>query len=98
MKTDVMSITKSIESLFRAPLGVFPRGGLSSSLRLTVNKSPNSITLTTSRGLVLSLRSRSDSYIVWDGEIERSYESLQEAVLELLIPVLEEEIKHCISD
>jgi|11_taG_2_1085331.scaffolds.fasta_scaffold24998_2 hypothetical protein len=97
MKADMTLIAKSVESLFSSPLGVFPRGGLASSLRLTVNKSPSKITLTTSRGLSVSLSALSDVYVVWDGEVERVFESLQEAVLELLIPVLEEEIKHCLS-
>ena len=98
MTADMASIAKSVESLFSASLGVFPRGGLASSLRLTVNKSPSKITLITSRGLSVSLSAPSDSYTVWDGEIERDFESLREAVLELLIPVLEEEIKHCLSE
>jgi hypothetical protein len=97
MKADMALIAKSVESLFSPPLGVFPRGGLASSLNITVNKSPSKLTLTTSRGLALWLSARSDGYVVWDGEVERVFESLHEAVLELLIPVLEEEIKHCLS-
>jgi hypothetical protein len=89
----MLEIAKRLESMFSAPYGTYPKGGIVSSLRLTLVKSHTELTITTSKNTVLKLKEEKGSYIVWDGEIATEYDTLNEAVLELLIPIIEEEIK-----
>ena len=88
----MLEIAKQLESMFSAPYGTYPKGGLVSSFRLTLLKSRTKLTITTSKDTVLKLTEENGSFIVWDGEIATEYDTLNEAILELLIPIIEEEI------
>lgn len=89
----MLEIAKQLESMFSAPYGTYPKGGIVSSLRLTLTKSHTKLTITTNKKLELTLTKNNSVFIVWDGEIATEYDTLNEAILELLIPILEEEIR-----
>lgn len=89
----MLDVAKQLESMFSAPYGTYPKGGIVSSLRLTLLKSHTKLVITTSKNSVLKLTEENGVFIVWDGEIATEYDTLNEAVLELLIPIIEEEIR-----
>jgi hypothetical protein len=49
-----------VKSLFSAPLGSFPKGGVESSLRVRLSTSPTTITLISENELSVSLSLKSD--------------------------------------
>ena len=87
MKTLNEAIT-IIKSLFSAPLGSFPKGGVESALRVRLSSSPSSITLLSARGLSISLRVEEDKW-----EVEgHTYDHLEDAIYALIKPIILEEI------
>lgn len=90
----MLEIAKQLESMFQAPVGTYPKGGIISSLRLELSKSKSKLKITSSRSLEVVLSKENEVFIVWDGEIATEYDTIREAVLELLIPILEEEIRY----
>jgi hypothetical protein len=83
---------KIVKSLFSAPLGSFPRGGVETALRVRLNLSPTSITLITERGLSVVLRRDASEWVVVYLENKSTHESLDEAIFALVEPVLRDEI------
>jgi len=51
-----LELLKMIKSICQAPLGSFPRGGITSSLRVTLAMTPNSVTLKDKKGESVVIR------------------------------------------
>lgn len=83
-----------IKSLFSAPLGSFPKGGVESSMRVRLSTAPKSITLTSEHGLVVSLQRESIDWVVVYLDEKCYYESLDEAIFKLIEPIIRDEISH----
>ena len=96
MKT-IPEVTAILKSLYTAPLGCFPRGGLETSLKLKVCTAPYFITLTDIEGNNSTFSIDGDHYVVTqsvDGDSSISkHEELQEALGSLLYPFVAQEIK-----
>jgi len=92
-------IDQILKSIFSAPLGCFPRGGVLSSFRLTKSTSPSFILLTTERKEWGRLKLGKDTYIVEHSfSTEKSeYTEIKEAIISLLTPFLHEEINYKIK-
>ena len=83
-----------VKSLFSAPLGSFPKGGLESSMRVRLSVAPKSITLTSEHGLVVSLQRDSIDWVVIHLGEKSHYESLDVAIFKLIEPIIRDEISH----
>ena len=83
-----------VKSLFSAPLGSFPRGGVETALRVRLNLSPTTITLITERGLSVMLRRDASEWVVVYLENKSIHESLDEAIFALVSPIIRDEIEH----
>ena len=83
-----------VKSLFSAPLGSFPRGGVESALRVRLNLSPTTITLITERGLSVMLRRDASKWVVVYLENKSTHKSLDEAIFALVAPIIRDEINH----
>ena len=83
-----------VKSLFSAPLGSFPRGGVESALRVRLNIAPSSITLMSEHGLNVMLRRDASEWIVAYLEEKSTHESLEEAIFALVSPIIRDEINH----
>lgn len=81
-----------VKSLFSAPLGSFPRGGVESSLRVRLSTSPTTITLISEHGLSVSLSLCKDNWVVRYLDVERTFDGLDEAIFALIEPILRLEI------
>lgn len=91
---EIKEIEKILSTIFSAPLGSFPRGGVVSSFRLTKSSSPSFILLTTEKKEWGRLSLAKDTYV-----IEHSFTSnksehteIREAIISLLTPFLHEEV------
>jgi hypothetical protein len=83
-----------IKSLFSAPLGSYPKGGVESALRVRLNISPNTISLISEHSLTITLRRDTTKWVViYLGE-ESYYSSLDEAIFALIEPIIHDEISH----
>ncbi len=82
-----------IKSLFSAPLGSFPRGGIQSALNVRISSTPNSTTLTSEHGLSVTLKRSEDWVVIFLGE-ESHYPSLDKALFAMIEPILHDEISH----
>lgn len=85
---------KIVKSLFLAPLGSFPRGGVETALRVRLNLSPTSITLMSEHGLNVMLRRDASEWVVVYLEEKSTHESLEEAIFKLIEPIIRDEINH----
>lgn len=83
-----------VKSLFSAPLGSFPKGGVESSMRVRLSTSPTTITLTSEHGLVVSLQRESIDWVILHLGEKSHYESLDEAIFKLIEPIIRDEISH----
>tara|TARA_A100001388_G_scaffold255923_1_gene220713 strand:- start:784 stop:1071 length:288 start_codon:yes stop_codon:yes gene_type:complete len=83
-----------VKTLFSAPLGSFPRGGVESALRVRLSVAPKSITLTSEHGLVVSLQRESIDWVVIYLDEKCYYESLEVAIFKLIEPIIRDEISH----
>ena len=96
MKT-ISEIATTLKSLYSAPLGCFPRGGLEASLKLKICTAPYFITLTDTEGNNSTLNVNGDEYVVTQSiegdSITSSHKELQEALEALLQPFISQEIK-----
>tara|TARA_B000000557_G_C20442711_1_gene303738 strand:+ start:76 stop:516 length:441 start_codon:yes stop_codon:yes gene_type:complete len=96
MKT-ISEVAVVLKSLYTAPLGCFPRGGLESSLKLKVCTAPYFLTLTDVEGNNSTLNVDGEHYVVTqsiDGDSSISkHKDLQEALESLLFPFVAQEIK-----
>ena len=78
-----------LKSLFSAPLGSFPIGGLESSLKVSVGVSPYEIWLTSQHtSLRTTLKLEAQHYLVEDVQ----YTTLNDALLALITPHIKAEI------
>tara|TARA_B100000424_G_scaffold156512_1_gene119643 strand:+ start:215 stop:526 length:312 start_codon:yes stop_codon:yes gene_type:complete len=93
----VPEIASIIKSLYTAPLGCFPRGGLETSLKLKVCTAPYFITLTDIEGNNSTLTVNENEYIVTQsidgGSSISKHKELQDALETLLCPFVAQEIK-----
>lgn len=96
MKT-IQEITKIIKSIYVAPLGSFPRGGIESSLKVSICTAPQYISLRDKGGSLSTFSITGNKYNVSsmvDGVITLSeHEDLQEALEALILPLVRQEIK-----
>ena len=83
-----------VKSLFSAPIGSFPKGGVESALRVRLSTSPTSITLTGEHGSVVTLQRESIDWVVITHGEKSYYESLDQAIFKLVEPIIRSEIKH----
>tara|TARA_Y100001970_G_C14217081_1_gene850297 strand:+ start:1045 stop:1332 length:288 start_codon:yes stop_codon:yes gene_type:complete len=85
---------KVVKSLFSAPLGSFPRGGIETALNVRLSTSPTSITLISEHGLSVKLKRSEDIWhVIFLGE-SHEYPSLDRAVYAMLEPIIRDEISH----
>ena len=85
---------KIVKSLFSAPIGSFPRGGIESALNVSLCTSPTSIKLTTEHGLEITLKRKNTHWDVFFlGEV-KSYKALDEALYAIIEPIIHDEISH----
>lgn len=85
---------KIVKSLFSAPLGSFPRGGVESALNVKLSTSPTSITLMSEHGLAVTLKRMEKTWsVIFLGE-EHFYSSLDKAIYAMLEPIIQDEISH----
>ena len=96
MKT-TPEIAEILKSLYTAPLGCFPKGGLETNLKLKVCTAPYFITLTDIEGNNSTLNINGDEYVVTqsidEGSSTSKHKELQEALESLLFPFVSQEIK-----
>lgn len=83
-----------VKSLFSAPLGSFPRGGVENALRVSLSIAPTSITLTGEHGLVVSLQQETIGWAITSLDEKSYYESLEVAIFKLIEPIIRDEISH----
>ena len=93
MRTQEEAI-KVIKSLFSAPLGSFPRGGIESALNVKLSTSPKSIVLTSEHGLIITLKRNKDYWSVIFLDQEHKCRSLDKALYILIEPIIHDEISH----
>lgn len=85
---------KIVKSLFSAPIGSFPRGGIESALNVKLSTSPKSIVLTSEHGLVITLKRHEDYWSVIFLDQEHKCTSLDKALYILIEPIIHDEISH----
>jgi hypothetical protein len=81
-----------VKSLFSAPLGSFPRGGIESSMRVRLSTSPTTLTLMSEHDLSVSLSQKSGKWVVKYLDLERSFDELEDAIFALVEPIIRMEI------
>ena len=88
---------KILKSIYTAPLGSFPKGGIESSFKVKVISHPNKITLK-NKHFSNTIYKEDDEYIIL---IERNNlserkttDNFQEAIFLLLEPFIKQEIKN----
>jgi hypothetical protein len=81
-----------VKSLFSAPLGSFPRGGVESSLRVRLSTSPTTLTLMSEHGLSSSLSQGKGNWVVRYLDVERTFDDLGDAIFALIEPIVRAEI------
>lgn len=81
-----------VKSLFSAPLGSFPRGGVESSMRVRLSTSPTTLTLISEHDLSVSLSRGEDKWVVRYLDVERSFGDLEEAIFALIEPIIRIEV------
>jgi len=81
-----------VKSLFSAPLGSFPKGGIESSLRVRLSTSPTTLTLISEHDLSVSLSRGEDKWIVHYLDVERTFDDLGDAVFALVEPIIRVEV------
>ena len=96
MKT-IQEVKKIIKSIYVAPLGSFPKGGIETSLKVSVSSSPKFITLRDKGGSLSTFSIANEKYCV-SSTIEESitlseHDDLQEALEALILPLVKQEIK-----
>jgi hypothetical protein len=84
---------KIIKSLFAAPLGSFPRGGIETALKVKINTTPRSITLVSEHGLAVTLKCEEDWVVIFLGE-EHHFPALDQALYAMIDPIIKDEISH----
>ena len=85
---------KIVRSLFSAPLGSFPRGGVESALNVKLSTSPTSITIVSEHGLAVTLKRMERTWsVIFLGE-EHFHSSLDRAIYAMLEPIIQDEISH----
>ena len=91
----IKEIDTILKSIFSAPLGCYPKGGVVPSFRLTKSTSPSFITLTTEKKEWGRLKLGDGVYIVEHSftPLTSEHTEVREALLSLLTPFLHEEIK-----
>ena len=92
---EIKEIDQILSTIFSAPLGSFPRGGVVSSFRLTKCSSPSFILLTTEKKEWGRLSLGKETYIIEHSftSSKSEYTELRSAIISLLTPFLHEEIK-----
>ena len=92
----IKEIDQILSSIFSAPLGCFPKGGVIPSFRLTKSSSPSFILLTTERKEWGRLKLSKETYIIEHSFVESKseYTDIREAIISLLTPFLHEEINY----
>lgn len=85
---------KVVKSLFSAPLGSFPRGGVEMALNVRLSTSPTSITLISEYGLSVKLKRSENIWLVIFLDDSHEYPSLDQAVYAMLEPIIQDEISH----
>jgi hypothetical protein len=83
-----------VKSLFSAPLGSFPKGGVESSLRVRLSTSPTTITLISEHDLSVSLSLKSDKWVVRYLDVEKPFDDLGDAIFALVEPIIRIDISH----
>jgi hypothetical protein len=81
-----------IKSVFSAPLGSFPRGGIENSLRVRLSTSPTTLTLISEHDLSVSLSRGKEKWIVRYLDVDRSFDDLEDAIFALIEPIIRLEI------
>ena len=85
---------KVVKSLFSAPLGSFPKGGIETAFRVRLSTTPTSLTIMSEHGLATTLKREPTKWVViYLGE-EHSYTSLDKAIFALVEPIIHDEISH----
>lgn len=91
-----------VSSVYRAPLGVFPRGGLASSMKVSISSAPTSVTLTNDIGENATLSSEEHGFRVYPcpkfNQESQSFESLEEALFFLLRLFLRSEVRRVVGN
>lgn len=83
----------AVKELFALPLGYFPRGGVERSLNVKISTSPNMVILTSRHGLVVNLRLSEEGWSVVHLGEEIYCSSLEEAIYQMISPIVKDEIK-----
>lgn len=86
-----------VKSLFSAPLGSFPKGGVESSMRVRLSSSPTTLTLISEHDLSVSLSQKSNKWVVHYLDVERTFDDLGDAVFALVEPIIRMEISSRLS-
>ena len=86
-----------VKSLFSAPLGSFPRGGVESSMRVRLSTSPTTLTLMSEHDLSVSLSQKSNKWVVRYLDVERTFDELEDAIFALIEPIVRTEISSRLS-
>jgi len=81
-----------VKSLFSAPLGSFPKGGIESSMRVRLSTSPTTLTLMSEHDLSVSLSQKSGKWVVHYLDVERTFDELEDAIFALVEPIIRMEI------
>jgi len=92
----IKEVDQILNSIFSAPLGCFPKGGVLPSFRLTKSSSPSFILLTTERKEWGRLKLSKETYIIEHSfvSIKSEHTEIREAIISLLTPFLHEEINY----
>ena len=91
----IKEIDTILKSIFSAPLGCYPKGGVVPSFRLTKSTSPSFITLTTEKKEWGRLKLGKGVYLVEHSfnSVTSEHTEVREAITSLLTPFLHEEIE-----
>ena len=94
----IKEVDQILSSIFSAPFGSFPKGGVLLSFRLTKSSFPSFILLSSERKEWGKLKIGKENYIVEHSPLLSSTKSehteLREAIISLLTPFLHEEINY----
>lgn len=89
-----------IESIYQAPLGNFPRGGIKASLKLSLSRTSTAVTLRDQDGDSASIKIRGDSFFVSASEglggDTKIYRDLTEALTHLVDLFTHKEIRRVV--
>ena len=88
---------KVVKSLFSAPIGSFPRGGIETALNVHLNTSPTFIKITTEHGLEITLKKKNDLWTVLFLDELKTFKALDEALYYVVEPIIHDEISHRLS-